>query len=201
VNVGRHDADSLLDAALAQAVAQTPAGVSVAAVARDAGAPSGSVYHRFPSRAVLLGELWLRTIDRFQTGFLAALAQPDPCAAARDAAGHVVDWSQAHPDQARLLLHPRRDFQPGDWPEELTRRAAAQDRHLRAALRDLTGRLGGDPERVVVAVVDLPLAVVRRHLTNGGTLPTRAADLVRDCVDALLGQSTGTGESTANWVR
>jgi len=181
-----YDSDRLLDAALALAGDHTPTGVSVAGVARRTGAPSGSVYHRFPSRAVLLGELRLRTITRFQDGFLTCLANADPRLAARTAARHVVDWSRVHPDQARLLLHPRRDFAPQEWPAELTTRAAAQDRRLRAALRALAVRLGADLDQVLIAVVDLPYAVVRRHLTTQGTVPANAADKVETCAAMLL---------------
>ncbi|TDE54606.1 TetR/AcrR family transcriptional regulator [Nonomuraea mesophila] len=182
----RYDVDDLLDAALALTVAKTPTGVSVAGLARHAGVPSGSVYHRFPSRTVLLGELWLRTVDRFQEGFLACLADRDACRGARTAARYVVDWSRAHPDSARLLLYSRRDFVPEEWPAEQTARAAAQDRRLRAALRALAGRLEVDLERLAIAVVDLPYAVVRRHLADGGAIASSVADTVENCADTLL---------------
>jgi hypothetical protein len=144
------------------------------------------VYHRFPSRAVLLGELRLRTITRFQGGFLACLANADPRLAARTAARHVVDWCRANPDQARLLLHARGDFAPEGWPVELTACVAKQDRRLRAALRSLAVRLGVDLDQVLIAVVDLPYAVVRRHLTASGTVPANAADQVETSAGTLL---------------
>jgi AcrR family transcriptional regulator len=179
----RFDPDQLLDAALALAVEHTPTGVSVAEVARRAGAPSGSVYHRFPSRVVLLGELWLRTIERFQDGFFAALTADGPVKAAR----FVVEWSRIHPDEARLLLHARAEFGPQEWPTDLTARAARQDRRLRAALPSAAG----ERERLLIAVVDLPLGVVRRHLAGGGTIPARAADDVESAAAAVLSGSRG----------
>ncbi|WP_425465072.1 TetR/AcrR family transcriptional regulator [Nonomuraea longispora] len=124
----------------------------MAELARHAGVPSGSVHHRFPSRAVLLGELWLRTVDRFQEGFLTCLADRDACRGARTAARYVVDWSRANPDSARLLLCSRRDFVPEGWPAGQTARAAAQDRRLRA----LAGRLEVDLERLAAEIAPDP---------------------------------------------
>ena len=60
--------DELLDAAAALLAADGPAAVTMSAVARAAGAPSGSMYHRFPTRAALCGELWIRTEERFHAG-------------------------------------------------------------------------------------------------------------------------------------
>lgn len=73
----RFDAPALLDAALKLAATGGPAAVTMAAVAKSAGAPSGSVYHRFPDRPALLSALWLRTLGGFQRGFLAELGSHD----------------------------------------------------------------------------------------------------------------------------
>ncbi|MFC0598156.1 TetR/AcrR family transcriptional regulator [Streptomyces palmae] len=70
----RYDESDLLGSAVRLAAALGPAAVTMAAVARECGAPSGWVYHRLPRRAVLLAELWLRTAGEFQAGHFAALA-------------------------------------------------------------------------------------------------------------------------------
>ena len=53
-------------------------------------------------------------------------------------------------------------------------------------MRKLISRLDMDKERVIVAMVDLPYAVVRRHLAAGSTIPADATDVVESCVRALL---------------
>ena len=76
IQMGRpriHDSDQLLDAAADIAASEGPAALSMAGVAKATGAPSGSVYHLFPTRATLLGELWLRSIRAFQSGYLEEL--------------------------------------------------------------------------------------------------------------------------------
>lgn len=155
-------------------------------IARRANASSGSLYHRFPSRAVLLGELWLRTLNRFQEGYLTQLAIEDRALAAHSAARHVIEWSRSHPAQAKLLLHPRREYEPAKWPSDLAERATHASAALRSGLRTLAERLDLDIERVTIAVTDLPYAVVRRHIIAGRPIPAAAAELVDNCVTALL---------------
>ena len=52
----RFTRDELLDAAAALLAADGPSAVAMSVVARAVGAPSGSMYHRFPTRAALCGE-------------------------------------------------------------------------------------------------------------------------------------------------
>ena len=111
----QHDTDRLLDAAVAVVATHGPRALTMAAVARTAKAPSGSVYHRFPDRPALLAAVWLRTVARFQQGFLRALTHDSPRDAATSAAQHVVDWSRQHPDQAQVLLAGAREFAEADW--------------------------------------------------------------------------------------
>ncbi|MGK5631713.1 TetR/AcrR family transcriptional regulator [Streptomyces sp. URMC 123] len=196
----RYDSALLLDAAVALAARGGPPAVTMSAVAKEVGAPSGSVYHRFPQRPALLAEVWLRTVERFQEGFLAALAvlAADDCppatlrAAALAAARHVVSWSRAHPDEAAVLLHGARDFGRAEWPDAYVRRADEGNARVMSAVAEVARRLGArrpvDAERVVLAVVDLPYAVVRRALREGDGLPPHAEDLVVRSADALLPQ-------------
>jgi AcrR family transcriptional regulator len=192
----RHDRDSLLNAAVALAAERGPAAVSMAEVGRAAGAPSGSVYHRFPSRAALLAELRLRTIGRFQEGFVAALRGEDPVDAAAAAACHVVEWARAHPDEAAVLLYAAADFAADSWPGE----ARARETQLRGELERALGRLarrlglsGRDArERLLVATVDLPYAVVRRHLRAMTPIPDSAGRLVSVTARLLLSEEVAT---------
>ncbi|MGW6459256.1 TetR/AcrR family transcriptional regulator [Streptomyces sp. NPDC055078] len=191
----RFDLSQFLDAAVRQAALSGPAGVTMSAVAKAVGAPSGSVYHRFSGRPALLAEVWLRTVENFQEGYLKALgADTDPRLAGRAAARHVVAWSRAHPGEAALLLYGAEDFGRADWSEEHRRRADRGNRRVRAALSSLAAALGAAGPRAVegvtLALVDLPLALVRRHLRAGTHLPGHAEDLTEECAAALLGSLT-----------
>ncbi|MCX5587287.1 TetR family transcriptional regulator [Streptomyces erythrochromogenes] len=187
----RFDTDQILDAAVRLAASAGPGGVTMSAVAQAIGAPSGSMYHRFTGRPALLAEVWLRTVERFQEGYLAGLhGQADPHAAARTAARHVVAWSRAQPEEAALLLYGAAEFGRADWSEEHTRRADSGNERVYAAIGGLAASLGfADAQgldRIVLALIDLPLSVVRRHLRAGEALPPHAEDLAEECAAALL---------------
>lgn len=187
----RFDLDQLLDAAVRLAAASGPGGVTMSAVAKGVDAPSGSVYHRFAGRTVLLAEVWLRTVERFQEGWFAALeGEADPRRAGSAAARHVVAWSRAHPEEAALLLYGARDFGRTEWSGEHAERADRGHQRVRAAVTSLAAALGAtEPaarERVSLAVIDLPLSLVRRHLRAGEALPRHAEDLAEECTAALL---------------
>jgi AcrR family transcriptional regulator len=188
----RFDTNQLLDAAVRRAAVSGPAAVTMSAVAKEVGAPSGSVYHRFAGRTALLAEVWLRTVESFQEGYLEALqADSDGRRAGRTAARHVVAWSRAHPQEAALLLYGAEEFGRADWSEEYLHRAERGNQRVRTALTALAGALGAEgpqaTESVALALVDLPLALVRRHLRAGTLLPAHAEDLAEQCADALLG--------------
>lgn len=192
----RFDIDQFLDAAVRLAAASGPAGVTMSAVAQEVGAPSGSVYHRFTGRTALLAQVWLRTVERFQEGYFTAIgAEGDAWSAGRAAARHVVAWSRAHPEEASLLLYGAEDFGRADWSEEHIHRAERGNQRVRATLGSLAESLGAEGpragERVTLAVVDLPLSVVRRHLRAGLPLPAHAEDLAEECAAALLGPPAG----------
>ncbi|MEU2391367.1 TetR/AcrR family transcriptional regulator [Streptomyces sp. NPDC007369] len=187
----RFDTDQLLDAAVRLAATGGPAAVTMSAVAQAVSAPSGSVYHRFAGRTALLAEMWLRTVERFQDGYHAALqGEDDPRRAARAAARYVVGWSREHPSEAVILLYGAADFGRAEWSAEHIRRADSGNRRVFASLRDLAAALGATDDQgrdtVALALVDMPLAVVRRHLRGGTPLPPHAEDLVERCTAALL---------------
>ncbi len=187
----RHEPDALLDAAATILAADGPAAVTMSAVARVTGAPSGSLYHRFPTRAVLCGELWLRTEERFHIGLRAALAMSaepreryvaDPQARCVAAARYVVRWCRDHPVDAQVLLAGAAALGATDWPDGLAERRKALHRELYRAM----GELPADRGRVSAAVIDVPYGIVRRHLRAGTPIPAGAEDIVADCATALI---------------
>ncbi|EKF24751.1 bacterial regulatory s, tetR family protein [Mycolicibacterium hassiacum DSM 44199] len=180
----RFTVDELLDAAARLLAESGPAAVTMTAVARAAGAPSGSVYHRFSGRAELCAQLWLRTEQRFLAGFTAALtSSPDPRESCSAAALFVVRWCRGHPDEAQVLLAGAQALGAPDWPEP----ARARHEQLLGELRRALTSVPRDTERVTAAVIDIPYAIVRRHLLAGRGVPPGADAIVADCVRALIG--------------
>jgi AcrR family transcriptional regulator len=185
----RFTADEFLDAAVRRIAAKGPAAATVSAIAADLRAPSGSFYHRFRSREALVAAAWLRSVERFQEGFLARLAR----GGGLEAALHTPRWARARPEEARLLLlHRREELVTGPFPAELRVRAEAAIRQVDDGLRAFArARLGGVTaaavRRVWFAVVDVPYAAVRRHLAAGEAPPPLADELIRAAYRATMG--------------
>src|SRR5260221_14615456 len=115
----KFDSEQMLDAAAGLVARGGPGRATVAAIAEQLGAPSGSIYHRFESRDLLLARLWIRTVRRAQEGFAAALDGPDLAEAARQAALHIPRWARSHLDEATVLLLYRREDLAAHRPAEL----------------------------------------------------------------------------------
>jgi AcrR family transcriptional regulator len=164
--------EAILDAARELIADGGPGAATVTAVAARLGAPSGSIYHRFASRDLLIARLWIRTVRRFQPGFLEALAIGDVDAAATEAMRHTVRWAREHAADARVLLLARREDLLAQWPDELGAELADLNGSVVRAVRSyLTRRYGTSrPDRVAgvrFALLELPYAAVRSHLTRG----------------------------------
>ena len=177
-----------LTAAQAIVAAEGPAAVTIASISARLGAPTGSFYHRFASRNVVLGELWLRTVLDFREGISAALDAGDGLQAAL----HTPAWVRAHPDNARLLLmYDRKDFVQGEWPEELRERVAEMTQRMEAgSLRQARVIFGDDGrEEVRLAqflISEVPVAAVRQHLVRGEQPPLLVDRLIRTTYRAVV---------------
>jgi AcrR family transcriptional regulator len=186
----KYGAERILDAALKLLERRGLSHVTAQAVAHELGAPSGSIYHRFPSRDLLRAELWLRTVAAFQHGFISRLEESDMTYAAR----YVVEWSRKHPREARLLmLYRREDFISGPWPRALRARAHSLRRELNEALQRAATRAQHcrslDLLRLTMAVVHVPYAAVAPYLSSGHPVPARLEDLVSEVARTLLRQN------------
>src|SRR5262249_53996502 len=153
------------------------AAATIGAIGALLDAPSGSIYHRFPSRDVLLGRLWLAKAAFFQNRFVAALRDPDPWIAGRESALSLprsvrVDFAGAR----IMLLHGREDFLSAEWPADMSDEAIRLGRQVHDALNDITRRLFGrlTPKTlrlVTFAILDVPFAAVHRHVAKNAVPP------------------------------
>ncbi|WP_165958952.1 TetR/AcrR family transcriptional regulator [Actinomadura sp. KC345] len=171
--------DQILDAALAVVAGGGPAGATIGAIAERLGAPSGSLYHRFGSRDLLLATLWIRTVRRFQRGFVAALAE----GGAEGAALHTPRWCRMHPEEAAVLVLHRRQDLAATWPAGLAGDLDALNAEVSEALGSFPGT---DRERLAFATVDVPYGAVRRYLLAGRTPPPLVDELITATCRAVL---------------
>jgi AcrR family transcriptional regulator len=188
----KFNTEQILDAT-AQLVAEGgPRLATVAGIAERLGAPTGSIYHRFNSRDLLLARLWIRTVRRSQEGFVAALSQDDVEKAALDAALHVPRWSRSNLDEACVLVLYRREQLAEQWPEELGAELATLNDAIKAGVRGFVRRRFGSVTKANLdvtsfALLDVPYAAVRRYLINGSPPPPSVDDLIARTVRCILG--------------
>lgn len=182
------DRVDFLAAACALAGASGPAAVTVDAVIEHVGSPKGSFYHRFTSRDVLMGELWLQTILDYQVGFVEAIDAKQGLAAAL----HAAVWSRSHLDEARLLmLYSRHDFVSGAWPETLKKGARDQAQKFEACLQKFARNAFGRTDaialrRATFVLAEAPIAAVKPHLQRREAPPTIVDELITTVYRAFV---------------
>ncbi len=192
----KFDDGDFLDAALAIIAERGPIAATVGSIAERLKAPVGSFYHRFASRDVLLGELWLRTVLDFQQGITAALDAGDGLRAAL----HTPGWVRGHLDEARLLLlYHRDDFVQGGWPPSLRDGVAAQTERMETGFarfaRLVFGRAGQDElRRAQFLLAEMPVGAVRQHLHRREPPPPIVDDLIRLTYRAVVADYHGRRE-------
>ena len=178
-----------LNAARTLAIEHGPAAVTVGSVIQHLGAPTGSFYHRFASRDVLLAELWLITVLQFQEGFVTAIEAGDGLAAAL----HTPHWARANLEAARfLLLHHRDDFVRGEWPETLKLGVAGQARQVESCVKRFARESFKSTDsrhvrRASFVLLEVPLAAVRPHLRRTERPPPIVDELIRTTYAAIVG--------------
>ncbi len=157
-----------------------PARTSIAAIAREAGVPVGSIYHRYPSRGALLAEAWIVTAEAFGAQFLAALNTARTPEAALEAALVTPRFARTnHAGGVVLFVHRRDDFLD-EAPVESRTRATKQTSSMLNGLAQAARRLlPQDPrgrEKLAVALIGIPYGAVRVFLPQA--IPPKELDAV-----------------------
>ena len=184
--------ESILDAAARLCAAGGVEAVTAAAVARETAAPSGSIYHRYSGRGEIRAALWMRTVERFQSGYVARLEDgSDPTDSIVNAAIYAIQWCRDHPAEARILvLHRREEFLDETYPKVIRQRAGTLNRRMVGALRALAAALdpeAPDLEQTRLAATGIPLAAIRPYLVVGRPPPPSTEVMVEGAIRAVLG--------------
>ncbi len=189
----KYTSDEILDTTALLVAEGGPGSATIAAIAGQLDAPSGSIYHRFASRDLLLAHLWIRTAREAQAGFIAALEIEDVDEAATAACLHILRWSRTNLTKAQVLVLYRREDLVELWPEDLRDALATLNDQVARALHAYTRRRFGSANKrtrraVSFALVDVPYAAVHRYLHSGTPPPKDIDDLVgRTCTCILNG--------------
>ncbi|MCC6946601.1 MAG: helix-turn-helix transcriptional regulator [Bradyrhizobiaceae bacterium] len=185
-----HISDADLVAAAARVAAKLgPGRTTINAIAREAGVPVGSVYHRVPSRAALLAEVWIAAAQAFAEQFLPALAAAGTREAAADVALVTPRFARANHAAGVVLLAHRRDEFLDEAPEGPRARAARLSSDLQKGLGDAARRLLPNDkrgrERLTVALIGIPYGAVRVFLPQA-TPPAELDPVIAAAARAAL---------------
>jgi AcrR family transcriptional regulator len=167
--------------------------VSMSAIAARAGAPIGSVYHRFDSRGTILAHAWLRVKADFRLEVASRWQHGDSW---QGVAG-LLDWCRRKPVYARFLLlgDDAVIFDAGLSPEMLAALETEQaelDTCFERCAQALQDHVDADAVAPMLRfiLIDGPVAIVKPYLTNNQTIPA--------CVDAILRASHDAVRGWAN---
>jgi AcrR family transcriptional regulator len=184
--------DALLDAARDVVLAHGLRGTTIASIAAQAGAPVGSLYHRFSSVHEILARAWLRAATATQQVHLHhQIDDRDPVDAAAELSVAYYDYCIANPKDVLLLDR----ISPGDLAsfnlsEQQQSDLAQSNAEARKQIAAMARRLFGTADAracdaVVLALVDLPASFARRYLESGKPPASRREQLPR-AVRAVL---------------
>ncbi len=184
------DEKGLIEAATLVAARLGPAATSIAAISKAAGIPTGSIYHRLPSRDALLAEIWLSAAARFQTLALETFEAARSLEEAAEAA--LVTPRFARSDHAAAVVlnsHRREEFIRAEAPVEYRIRAAKLAAALRDGIAATAARLLPDDvkakEKIAVALIGIPLGAVRVFLPQA-VPPAEIDESIKAAVFAAL---------------
>jgi AcrR family transcriptional regulator len=185
VRPSRFTPQSFVDAAITLVAEGGSSAATLTAIARKVGGPTGSIYHRFESRAAILATAWVAIHGDFAgrvraplldgSGLLAALAIPG--------------WARQNPTRARfLLLNDPGSLFGNAAPEPLQLEIERQERELEdsfdAYIRGAAGQ-DRDPDSETVArarflIFDGPIALTSPHLAAGTPVPGFVDAVIRE---------------------
>ncbi|MGA5756914.1 TetR/AcrR family transcriptional regulator [Nonomuraea bangladeshensis] len=179
--------DQILDAAR-DAAFEHWRSATVGHVTALLGAPSGSIYHRFPSRDVLFATAWIRSIKAFQAGLTSAADTDEPIEAIVRTALWIPDFCRRHPRDARMMTVFRYADLIATGPPQLQEELRDLNAPVAAHLRRLTERRYGritphGLEVIALACRDSPYGIVRPII--GEPIPAWIDDAVRVTSTAL----------------
>ncbi len=181
--------DGILDAT-AEEVLQRGTAVTIGHVCRRLGAPSGSIYHRFPSREELLVRLWLRSVRRFHEAYLAAGDGEDPEQALVGMALCVASFTAQHQAEAVSMTLFQQSRLVETAPEPCQDEVRTVNDALHARLAELAhARYARVTPRhltlVRVAAIECPYGLIRPYVWTA--IPDWMADAIEASSRAILG--------------
>ena len=184
VRLAKYTEDGFLESAIHIAAQCGMDAVSMASIASNAGAPIGSLYHRFNSRNAVLARAWLKVRADFRGAVTAHWSSGDTWRAVEA----LLDWCRANPDYARFVLQSDDVPDFGDVSVDLRAELEADQAQLDAAFARCLQTLPplDNPEHVLrFILIGAPVAIVKPFLAHGLAIPPSINAVLRSSHDAI----------------
>lgn len=201
VRLAKFSESHFIDSAIDVAAQCGVAAVSMSAIAVKAGAPIGSVYHRFASRGAILARAWLQVKADFRLEVASRWQRGDSWSGVAS----LLDWCRRKPVYARFLLlgDDALIVDAGLSPEILAALEAEQaglDACFEQCAASLQGGAGADADSVATMLrfilIDGPVAIVKPYLTHNQPIPACVDAILRASHDAVFSLNSGWAKRT-----
>ncbi|MCX4099192.1 TetR/AcrR family transcriptional regulator [Nocardia sp. alder85J] len=187
--------ERVLEAALACFLEDGYERTTIARIRERSAVSNGALFHHFPTKEAIAGELYVDSMRAVQDGYRRVLAA-GPRTLAEAVAGvvrHQLGWIEAHPDRARFVYSQGRL----DLATEAGHRLRAMNDELAAEYRRrlapliARGEVRDLPMTVVVAVITGPAHGIAQQWL-AGQLAGPIGEYADDLIDAAVAGLTGT---------
>jgi len=185
VRLAKYTEDSFIDSAIKIAAQCGIGAVSMASIAANAGAPIGSLYHRFDSRGTVLARAWLKVRADFHAQVIGHWENGRTW----DAVAALLQWCRSKPDYARFMLQS--DLAP-DFGElaaplhaELENDQADFDAAFERCLTTLPPQLDNAANVLHFILIGAPVAIVKPYLNQDQAIPPFIDAMLRSSHDAV----------------
>lgn len=171
VRLAKFNEESFIDSAIAIAAQCGIGAVSMAAIASKAGAPIGSLYHRFDSRGTVLARAWLKVRADFRATVVCHWEHGDTLGAV-DA---LLQWCRSKPNYARFMLQS--DVAPdfgalsAQLHTDLEHDQADFDAAFELCLKSLPPQLENPSNVLHFILIGAPVAIVKPFLNQEHAIP------------------------------
>lgn len=168
VRKAEFDESTFILSAVSLISAGGPNAATMAAIAQHANAPTGSIYHRFKSRTVLLAAAWHTALQEMSEAVLPDLYKGDSL----QAVSSLCRWTEQNPEKARvIMLYDENDLIEDDLPADMVHNLGIINRNLGAGLTALlkeTNKALSAANLALVnfAIFDGPIAAMKPLLRN-----------------------------------
>jgi AcrR family transcriptional regulator len=185
VRLAKYNQDSFIDSAI-QIAAQCGIGaVSMASIASKAGAPIGSLYHRFDSRGTVLARAWLKVRADFRAEVACHWEQGDTwCAVAA-----LVQWCRSKPVYARFMLQFDEAPDFGELSAELHAELELDQSDLDTAfelcVQTLPAHVDNPAHLLRFILIGAPVAIIKPFLNQEQAIPPFIDAVLRSSHDAV----------------